>query len=551
MRIVLYLLQKWLFIALSVLLAALIVSAVTSLADPINLSAVLSGNYGDSLARQQPALDIVQEHVGVTTELVLYGTLLSWLIGSALGVGLAALRRSGTDVFVRPLLIFLLAVPLPVLALWLILQLGVQANWLPIGGRTPISLTGTDETTFASRLPYLVMPVLSLVLIWGSAAAVFIRRSGLIYTEDAIRASAAALPTLASGLFSSVVLIEVIFAYPGAGRLLVEGISMRDAPVIAAAFMSIVWRTTIFYAAMVLVITIVEAIIRKPNGITAYPFLWLVGGDELPPEYPPEEVISDDTRLRAALDNAFTLIASLAALLILAVIVLCFVPPLVTNLDPGDINPAMRFSPPGTENRPLGTDALGRDLQVRLLFGGRTTLAMSFYIAISALIGGAFLGLIGGAAKGVLGGVLSLPLNALTTFAITVPLIPLLILAAANPNNTQVWMLIAGMIAAAPAGILFRQMIRARRRTNVANWFALVGLVLALGTAYGIVTEVTISFLGLGVQPPTPSWGNLLTDAQIALRQAPYLITIPGATITVTVFALLTVAARLRDTLPF
>lgn len=536
MRTALYLLQKWGFILLSVLVASWLAAG---------LSALAPGGAG--VPGRLDAANILQQRTVVTLELVLYAAVLSWIIGSALGAGMALLRRHSTDFFLRPLPVLLLAAPLVVIAFWLILQFAVRGDLLPVAGRTPVN----GASSLTERMAHLVLPVLTMVCFGASAVALFVRRHGLLENEDMVRAILAALPVVTAAMLNSVVLIETIFAYPGLGRMLTTSLLQFDFGVTSAVFTRFVLVGAVLQALLVLPLVVGEAIMRKVDGLTAFPFPWLVGGDELPPRYPPEEPDRDGSSFQAALSNTFTVITVGAVLVLMGVVVISALPGLVTQLDPADVNVTMGFMEPGTEGRPLGTDELGRDVQVRLLYATRTTLSLGFAVALIALVGGAVLGIIAGATDGVAGGLLSLPLNALTTFALTVPILPLLLMNVGVAGVSGAWLGPAGIIGIASVGILFRRMMRARENATVGTWFALVGMVLVLGIAYGAATEVAVSFLGFGVQPPVPSWGNMLTNAQTAFRQAPYLITVPSTVITVTLFALLVIAQRLRDTLPF
>ncbi len=134
------------------------------------------------------------------------------------------------------------------------------------------------------------------------------------------------------------------------------------------------------------------------------------------------------------------------------------------------------------------------------------------------------------------------------------PLLPILLVIASVTAGSQsgngAWLTMVTLFCAAPIGILFRDMLRTRS-TSVARWFALVGCALLLGLAFGIVTEVSLSFLGLGVQPPTPSLGVLFSNARQFFMQSAYLITIPSTLITALMLCLVIIATRLRDTLPF
>jgi len=229
---------------------------------------------------------------------------------------------------------------------------------------------------------------------------------------------------------------------------------------------------------------------------------------------------------------------------------------------------------------PLGTDELGRDVLLRLLAGGRVSLV----IGIAAALAAAALGTLVGLAAGYLGGWTDRVLMRTTDAIIALPLLPLLIvLAAIDPRKIGVpaevaqsetfslyriviivaltgWTTAARLVRAETLSLKARDFTRAAQALGArperimfrhilpnAAGSLVVATTLSIGTL--ILLESTLSFLGLGTQPPAASWGNMLTGAQELLQQAPVLALWPGLLIFLTVIAFNFVGDGLQDAL--
>ena len=228
----------------------------------------------------------------------------------------------------------------------------------------------------------------------------------------------------------------------------------------------------------------------------------------------------------------------------------------------------------------LGTDDLGRDLFQRLLDRGRVSLLVGIAGAILSAILGALIGVV----SGYLGGRLDTVLMRLTDGVIALPLLPLLIvLAAIDPRKVGIsldtaqsetfslyriviivaltgWTTVARLVRAETLSLKERDFARAARalgarpvrimlRHILPN--AMGSLVVATTMSIGslILLESTLSFLGLGTQPPAASWGNMLTGAQELLQEAPLLALWPGLLIFLTVIAFNFLGDGLQDAL--
>lgn len=249
------------------------------------------------------------------------------------------------------------------------------------------------------------------------------------------------------------------------------------------------------------------------------------------------------------------------------------------GLDPAAIALLDRFAPPSAAH-PLGTDELGRDVLVRLLHGGRVSLFVGVAAALAAGVIGTAVGLVSGYA----GGRVDAALMRLTDGFIALPLLPLLIvLAAVDPARLglpvawvgaedasllRIVVLVAAFGWTTVARLVRGATLAARRRDYVLAATALgagggrvmlahilpnvaapavVATTLTVGNV--ILLESVLSFLGLGIQPPLPSWGNMLTGAQDLIGTAPLLAVWPGLLIFVTVIAVNLLGDGLQDAL--
>lgn len=215
---------------------------------------------------------------------------------------------------------------------------------------------------------------------------------------------------------------------------------------------------------------------------------------------------------------------------------------------------------------PLGTDQLGRDILSRLIYGARISLAVG---AAAVLISGV-LGVAGGIAAGFYGGFVDEALMRLADLRLALPFILLVIavIAVFGPGFFNVivilgltgWVPYARVVRAEVLSIREREFVVAARvlgardsrlmfRHILPNIVASAIVIGSLELAQMIVTESALSFLGLGVRPPTPSWGNMLGEGRDYLLTSWWLATFPGLAITVTAVSVNLVGDWLRDVL--
>jgi peptide/nickel transport system permease protein len=273
-------------------------------------------------------------------------------------------------------------------------------------------------------------------------------------------------------------------------------------------------------------------------------------------------------------------VASAVILLVLAVLVLAA--PLfaqVLGIDSTTVELLNRYQPPSSAH-PLGTDELGRDLLLRLLYGGQVSLFVGLVGALAAALLGTVIGLVAGYA----GGRVDALLMRLTDAVIALPLLPLLIvLAAVDLAKLGVpaaiaqsegvslyrillivalvgWTTVARLVRGAALSVRERDYVRAAvalgagplrvmRRHLLPNVVSPIIVATTLSVGNVILMESVLSFLGLGIQPPLPSWGNMLTNAQELIWQAPALAIYPGLLIFITVIAFNFLGDGLQDAL--
>lgn len=255
---------------------------------------------------------------------------------------------------------------------------------------------------------------------------------------------------------------------------------------------------------------------------------------------------------------------SYSAFVLLALLTLCFSAGIFESFlgvtaDSADL--ALRFLPPSFAH-PLGTDELGRDIFLRLLQGGKVSLTAGLAAALLS----AFIGTSVGMAAGYIGGKTDALLMRLTDMLLALPLLPLLIiLAAVDLEKLGItgdkdlslykiiallalfgWAAVARLVRARTLSLKKMDFVTAARALGVSNLNIVLHHILpnlmntvivatALTAGNTILTESVLSFLGLGIQPPTASWGNMLTNAQDNIWEHPYLAFYPGMMIFITV----------------
>jgi peptide/nickel transport system permease protein len=240
---------------------------------------------------------------------------------------------------------------------------------------------------------------------------------------------------------------------------------------------------------------------------------------------------------------------------------LALLAPAVSTIDPSlqrDVVQTRFLAPFSTDLHgifhPLGTDRFGRDVWARLVFGARISLATG----VLAVLISTTLGLLVGAVAGLWQRGVGALLMAVTDLGLAIPRVVLLLLLAAlwRPSGTMVvivlgltgWMTVARLVYGETRTLVARPFVDAARalgasrgrllvRHVVPNTMAPVLVAAALGLGNAIMLEAGLSFLGLGVQPPTPSWGGMIASGRETLVNAPWIAVAPGVALVVVVVA--------------
>ncbi|WP_254173431.1 ABC transporter permease [Planktothrix pseudagardhii] len=295
----------------------------------------------------------------------------------------------------------------------------------------------------------------------------------------------------------------------------------------------------------------------------------------------PSEPIAKTTQPRSLIQTAWRQfkrdkIAVLGTIILLFIILAVIIGPWIYGIRPTEIDFVSSLSPPSGKHL-LGTNDLGQDQLARLLIGGRVSLT----VGMAAMIVAILLGILVGAIAGFYGGILDSILMRLTDLFLSLPQLPVLLLVIylfreplkqiAGPEvgifiliilvvGALNWMSVARLVRASFITTKERDFITAAKAIGASSnrliWVhilpnvlspVIVAATLAVGTA--IITESTLSFLGLGFPPDVPTWGRMLYDAQNYLETAPYLALFPGLAIFLTVLSINAVGDGLRDAL--
>ncbi len=239
--------------------------------------------------------------------------------------------------------------------------------------------------------------------------------------------------------------------------------------------------------------------------------------------------------------------------------------PLLTSHSPTALDVNSILMPPG-HGHLLGTDALGRDVLARLLYGGRVSLWVGFVAVGLSVSIGLFLGLCAGYFGGLVDEGIMRGVDVMLCFPSFFLILAVIAFLTPSLANIMVvigltsWMGVARLVRAETLTLRGREFVLAARVSGMGapgilfyhilpNAVAPVLVSATLGVAGAILTESSLSFLGLGVQPPMPSWGNMLMEGKEVLEVAPWLSIFPGLAILFTVLGYNLIGESLRDIL--
>ena len=259
----------------------------------------------------------------------------------------------------------------------------------------------------------------------------------------------------------------------------------------------------------------------------------------------------------------------LPAIPVLLAVIAAIAAPWISPHSPTSGNLAARLKPPawqagGTPDRPLGSDLLGRDVLSRLLHGARVSLPIALVATILGAVVGAAVGLVAGYFRGRVDEVVTKLIDVQLAFPFV--LFAISVIAVAGPSVTVLVVVLAIGAWVGHARVVRGMVLSLREREYVVAARALGGggtrvivrhllpnvmsVVLVIATfdvGRIIILESTLSFLGLGVQPPTASWGSDLRDAAVYIRRAWWTATFPGIAIMIVVLGVNLVGDALRD----
>lgn len=251
----------------------------------------------------------------------------------------------------------------------------------------------------------------------------------------------------------------------------------------------------------------------------------------------------------------------LIGLVALALAAPLFGDPLRQDISEG-LGPTGQPLPPGGKYL-LGTDSLGRDLVPRLAYGARVSITVAVLANVASLVIGVGIGLVAGFYRGIAESILMRGVD----IALALPYVLFaLALAAILPSGmTRVVVIIAALFWAYPARLFYGEVLRLRGRGFVdasvasgASGLTVVGrhvlphlgpLILTytpLNAASAVLAEATLSFLGAGINPPVPSWGNMISEGEGAISYAPHLLLLPGSLIFITALAFVLIGEGLK-----
>lgn len=272
-------------------------------------------------------------------------------------------------------------------------------------------------------------------------------------------------------------------------------------------------------------------------------------------------------KISPRLRQAITPLRSVMVVYLVVIIVLMAFAPLLAPYDPIAQNVAIRLQPIFSPGHLLGTDELGRDILSRIMFGAQVELFIALGATVLAAVLGTLLGLLGADFNGLTEVV---TMRLIVDVILAFPPIVLALLAVTLYGPGPVTLIIAMGVLFAPifARITYGQVLSTKReeyvdaartfgaptvvilfRTVLANVSAPIIVQFSLTMAAAILMESGLSYLGLGVVPPTPSWGSMVAQGQRYLTTDPHVLLVPGAVIVLTILAFGILGDALRDLL--
>jgi len=257
--------------------------------------------------------------------------------------------------------------------------------------------------------------------------------------------------------------------------------------------------------------------------------------------------------------------ALVGLVIICLLVVIAILAPVIARYNPSKINPPAQLQPPSTAHW-MGTDEFGRDLYARIVYGARISLPVGFIAVAISAIGGTVLGLVAGYYGKLVDGVIMRVVDIMLAFP---SILLALVVVAILGTNLQNVMIAVGVSGIPSYSRLIRGSVLSARENVYVDAARVVGvpdrLILSrhilpnviaptvvystLSIGYAILAAAGLSFLGLGAQPPTPEWGSMLATGRQFLQSDPWVTSMPGLAIMITVLSVNLFGDGLRDIL--
>ncbi len=252
-------------------------------------------------------------------------------------------------------------------------------------------------------------------------------------------------------------------------------------------------------------------------------------------------------------------------IIVLFFFMVSFLAPAISTHDPSEIDRENVLSPPSAKYI-FGTDKTGRDVFSRMVYGSRISLKVGFVAVGISLVIGVFVGALAGYYGGVTDAVIMRFVDIMLCFPAFFLILAVIAILEPSIWNIMIvigitgWMGVARLVRAEFLSLKERDFVLAAKAQGAGSMRIIFGHILpnamgpilvaaTLGVAGAILTESALSFLGIGIQPPTPSWGNILTEGKDTIEIAPWLSLYPGLAILVTVLGYNLLGEGIRDAL--
>jgi peptide/nickel transport system permease protein len=261
-------------------------------------------------------------------------------------------------------------------------------------------------------------------------------------------------------------------------------------------------------------------------------------------------------------------LAMLGMILLLVMAIACFASPLVYDYDTDVItqNVKNKFAEPGTPGHLLGTDNYGRDMLARILYGGRYSLSLGFVIVAASMLSGGLIGACAGYYGGKIDNILMRIMDVFLAIPQILMAMAIVSVLGTDIKNLMIAMTIANIpkfariVRSAILQIQGNEYIEAARACGtrdariimkhiIPNAIGPIIVQATLQIAQSIISISAMSFIGLGIQPPKPEWGTMLSEGKVYMRQHAFVIMEPGIAIVLSVLSFNLMGDGLRDAL--